>query len=545
MTFICVAIQIEESRIFEALEEAKSAKTRGAHMVEWRIDDIAHLPDLVDEIINKSPMPCIVTCRSSTEGGSFDGLESDRAAILEHALRTGEVRYIDIERATNPTHATSLRTSINAQNNRDQATRLVVSAHDFEGRPHDLFRQIQQMNEDESCSVVKLAWMARSLRDNLQAFEVLQHRQKPTIALCMGEFGLMSRVLAPKFGGFLTFASLDGASVTAPGQPSIDELAKLYNFSHIDQDTKVYGIIGWPTQHSLSPMLHNAGFDRVGHNGVYLPLPIAPEYEHFKATLTAFLDDRTLDFCGASVTAPHKMHLLRFAQEWKDNHQGRVEIESSALQFGAANTLTILDDGTLHICNTDIEGIRRAIESSIPTIAEDRDRPIRIGIIGAGGVARAAVAAFGDLKAELTVTNRTPSHSEALSQQFDAGNKANDQCSFVASVRACKLRSFVAVPFDLVINATTVGMAGGPAEDQSPLGDLGLRKFPWGSETHIFDAVYRPVDTPFLLAAQEAGCSVTDGSQMFVQQAIAQFKRWTGCTPDIASWSEFVRAAIA
>src|SRR5690606_36932426 len=98
-------------------------------------------------------------------------------------------------------------------------TRLILSTHDFNGRPADLTRKILAMQAEPACAVVKVAYRARSIRDNLELFDTLSERQKPTIALGMGEFGLMSRALAPKFGGFLTFASLRDESATAPGQP--------------------------------------------------------------------------------------------------------------------------------------------------------------------------------------------------------------------------------------------------------------------------------------------------------------------------------------
>ena len=115
--------------------------------------------------------------------------------------------------------------------------------------------------------------MARSVRDNLEAFDILATRTKPTIALCMGEFGLMSRVLAPKFGGFLTFASDAEGTGTAPGQPTARELRDLYRFESVRPATRVFGVIGWPVAHSRSPAFHNARFADAGHDGVYLPIP--------------------------------------------------------------------------------------------------------------------------------------------------------------------------------------------------------------------------------------------------------------------------------
>src|SRR5690606_4633001 len=191
------------------------------------------------------------------------------------------------------------------------------------------------------------AWRARSLRDNLEAFELLRHRSKPLVALCMGEFGLMSRVLASKFGAMLTFTCEDRLHATAPGQPTVEELTQLYRVRCVKPSTRVYGVIGWPVRQSRGPLVHNALFDRVQHDGVYVPMPIAPGWEPFKATLDAMLEARWLGFRGASVTLPHKEHLLRFVRE-----RGGV-VEEEAARIGAANTLVVSSDGSLTCLNTD------------------------------------------------------------------------------------------------------------------------------------------------------------------------------------------------
>src|SRR5690606_19726454 len=131
-----------------------------------------------------------------------------------------------------------------------------------------------KMHQERAPRVLKIAYRARSLRDNIDLFELLASRDRPTIALGMGEFGLMSRVLAGKFGGFLTFAGVRARGATAPGQQSLRELLDLYRFRSIGPQTRVYGVIGYPVAQSLSPSIHNAGFEALGHDGVYLPLPI-------------------------------------------------------------------------------------------------------------------------------------------------------------------------------------------------------------------------------------------------------------------------------
>ncbi|NJL31563.1 MAG: type I 3-dehydroquinate dehydratase [Phycisphaerales bacterium] len=199
---------------------------------------------------------------------------------------------------------------------------------------------------------MKIVWACPpgDLRDSLDILNLLQHRQKSTIALGMGDTGLLTRILAKKFGGHVSFCALDEQAGTAPGQVSIATMKGLYHWDQLGPTTKVYGVIGWPVGHSMSPSIHNAGFEAVGFDGVYLPMPISPGYESFAANLQALLNWKELDFRGASVTIPHKENLLRFVQERR--HPGDV-IEPLAQSIGAANTLVVREDGSLAISNTD------------------------------------------------------------------------------------------------------------------------------------------------------------------------------------------------
>ena len=280
------------------------------------------------DLVARSPLPCIVTCRPTWEGGSYDGDDTDRVSLFER-LGTAEhpPAYIDVELAAY-TRSANLRQKVNLavqhpKQQRDVRTRLILSMHDFEGRPADLSRRLASAYEEPAASIVKVAYRARSLRDNLELFEILRHAPKPTIALAMGEFGLMCRVLAPKFGGFLTFASLSDTEVTAPGQPTVRELLEKYRFRAINARTRVFGVMGWPVSHSLGPAVHNAAFGSTGFDGVYLPMPIAAaetadaetNATSFAATCGSLADDDALHLSAPSVTLPHKTSLVRLAHK--------------------------------------------------------------------------------------------------------------------------------------------------------------------------------------------------------------------------------------
>ena len=230
------------------------------------------------------------------------------------------------------------------------------------------------------CAVVKIVFMARSVRDNLELFDLLAERSKPTIALAMGEYGTMSRILAPKFGGFLTFAAAGIDAATAPGQPTVRSLVETFRFDRIDRRTRVYGIVGHPVEHSLSPLVHNAGFDAVDWDGVYVPMPVAAGWESFKATVGEMIDHRRLDFSGCSVTHPHKENLVRLVREMGG------EVSALSDRVGAANTLVVDrdEDGTparIRCCNTDVAAVREVVESAL---AGRGERPLEAAVVGAG-----------------------------------------------------------------------------------------------------------------------------------------------------------------
>ncbi len=341
--------------------------------MEFRVDTFAlpgNLPQ-IQQLVERSALPCILTCRPTWEGGHYEGDEATRLEMLELVGQSARPpAYIDFELAAYQ-RSRDVRVRVDQMVDHPGQTRkittgLILSSHDFTGRPPDLIQRLEAMTNAPACRVMKLAWKARSLRDNLEAFEILAQRHKPAIVLCMGEEGLASRVLAKKFGALLTFASLDDQPTTAPGQPTIAQLKGLYRWDHITPQTNVYGVIGFPIGHSMSPAIHNAGFDALpdGFDGVYLPMPIPPEYEHFKATVGAWLDFAPLRFRGASVTIPHKENLLRFAREWAaatasggKGDAARNEIEPLAQRIGAANTLQVRDDGSLYVCNTDYAAV--------------------------------------------------------------------------------------------------------------------------------------------------------------------------------------------
>ncbi len=546
MTHLCVSIAVEAPDGVEpALAAARRAAERGADMVEWRVDALAEAEGAlasVRTLVRESPLPSIVTVRGAREGGEWNGTDQDRVSFLE-ALCTAPggpaPAYVDFELA-DFSRSANLRQKVelcvaHPGQVREVGTRLILSAHDFDGRPADLARRWAAMAAADSCAVAKVAWRARSVRDNLEAFELLRTRAKPSIALCMGEAGLMSRVLAPKFGAFLSFAhagdaadaerAAANAAGTAPGQPSVEELVERWGFRRIGRRTRVFGVVGWPVGHSRSPELHNAWFRERGADAVYLPLPVPPEYEHFKATVGELVDFAPLDFRGASVTLPHKEHLVRFVRE----RGGRVD--ALAARIGAANTLLVEAGGALACTNTDAPA---AVDALCEGMGIDRAalRTRRVAVLGAGGVARAVAAGLADEGARVVVFNRGEERARRMCAELSGGAGAGGDSGAPAAGGSCGALEGRIVPgrmselgcgcFHAFVNCTPVGMAGGPDPGGSPLPD----DVPLDGSVTVMDTVYAPAETPLLREARSRGARTVGGWSMFVKQAERQFRLW-------------------
>jgi 3-dehydroquinate dehydratase/shikimate dehydrogenase len=496
---LCVAIFVQSAD--QAKRDIAVAAEAGADMVELRIDRVADAEEVLT-VLGSSTLPAVVTCRPTWEGGHCELPRDDRIALL-HAVAT-EAGYVDLELLSGPATVASF-----TSNPRDSRAGVIASNHDFTGRPERLLSIVTDLNASPA-DVAKIVWTARTIRDNLEAFEILQTRQKPTIALCMGEAGLISRVLAKKFGAFLTFASLGEGAGTAPGQVSIDDMKRLYRWDAINPRTKVYGVIAQPVAHSMSPAVHNAAFNETGHDGVYLPLLVNAGYESFKAFMESFVNFDGLDLCGLSVTLPHKENALRYLRE-----KG-AEIEPLAERIGAVNTIAIGRPGgtpVLRGMNTDYAAILDSVTDKLG-ITREQLSGYRVAVIGAGGTGRTAVAALAQCGATVVVYNRSGDRADALAAEFNGRS---------GKVVAAPIEKLCDSCCQIYLNATSVGMH--PNVDASPLGDAPPALTP---DTLVFDTVYNPPGTRLLRQAEAAGARTVGGIEMFVRQAAAQFEAWTG-----------------
>ncbi|MBI4579828.1 MAG: type I 3-dehydroquinate dehydratase [Planctomycetes bacterium] len=518
-----------------------AATAGGADGVELRLDylhewDEAAVRHLL-EAAARFPGEVIATYRTAAEGGHCDESEATRVSRLEFVGLTEAVDYLDVEYETwrasaNIRQKIGLVCDVDAAETGRPRRRLILSKHNFENTPFDLESTLSVLAR-EPAHVVKVACKANSVVDALRVLDALRTSAaiRPTIGLAMGEVGLMTRVLARKLGAFLTFASLDAGKESAPGQATLDDMRRLYRWDAIGPATQVYGVIGCPVAHSMSPAILNAAFGETAHDAVYLPFRVEPNYAAFAAFVDGCVARPWLGLRGCSVTIPHKQNLLRYVEQ-----RGGV-VEPLARRIGAANTLCIepggRDDGTdtrVSAYNTDYRGAMDALLAGLgrcgtgsPPVNSDRNDVglrrdsawrtgptkldgVSVAVLGAGGVSRAIVAGLRDCGCAVTIYNRTRERAEALAAEFGAEARPNDER---AGHRA-----------DVVINCTSIGMW--PNVDDAPLPAEGLAHKPL-----VFDTVYNPIETRLLREARDRGCPTVDGVAMFVGQAAAQFTLWT------------------
>ncbi|MBW8003090.1 MAG: shikimate dehydrogenase [Planctomycetes bacterium] len=502
MTLLTVPIAAKSLK--EAASQIKAAAKAGAEMLELRAD---YLEDLSTSLVEKlmlqaksANLPIIVTPRDSKQGGANEYPDKLRIDVFVAAIKAG-ADFIDFEFENFSGQNQEAITKTLSENSK---SRLILSAHNFETKFDDIKKLYSQIKEAYSDAIPKLVYTANHINDCFDAFDLLHEIKDDLITFCMGQAGLISRIIAKKLNSFVTFASIDDKTATASGQLTIENFKNLYRYDSISSDTKLYGIIGSPVAHSLSPLIHNACFADIGVNKLYLPLLIEGGKDEFNTFMQNVLERDWLGFKGFSVTIPHKRNAIDLARD----NKGLVEPLTE--KIGAANTL-IIDEPKVSVYNTDYAGALDAVISTLG-IAKSDFADMSIAVMGAGGVARAIVAGLHDAKAKVTIYNRTVEKGEKLAAEFG--------CSFLP------LDDLLDVDAQLFINCTSIGMH--PNVDASPLPKSCLHK-----DMAVFDTVYNPPNTLLLKQAGQIGAKTVNGLEMFINQALAQFKLFTGKNPDL------------
>ena len=473
---ICVSIARGRHRYI--LAEHRHLVEHGARLVEIRVDYIRRAVNL-KRLLQDRPSPVIVTCRRERDRGRWKGTENERLILLRTAIVDG-ADYIDLEE--------DIADLIPRYGN----TKRIISYHNFEETPEDLdaiYRRLASKDPD----IIKIATMANHTSDNVRMLELVRRADVPTVGFCMGEIGVPSRILTGKYGAPFTYATFHPERTLAPGQLSFRQMKEIYDYDSIGPETEIYGVVGDPVGHSLSPVIHNAAFRAEGMDKVYVPFRVP------RQQLGTFLQDcRKLGVKGLSITIPHKEAVRAYL----------THIERAAEQIGAVNTVVFADDGTITGSNTDMKAVLASL-LSVPGL-KDTDDPLKekeVLVLGAGGVARAIVYGLVRRGANVTIASRTYTRAEDLARDFDCRAIPWDERHYTKP--------------EILINATPVGMH--PDVDATPFGRDYLRR-----TMIVFDTVYNPENTLLIKDAREKGCRCVTGVEMFVRQAAMQFKAFTG-----------------
>lgn len=465
--------------------------------LELRLDSLAEpalLPPLLGALLQRHPNArLIATCRRREAGGGFDGSVGGELAVLEAAAQSG-CSIVDL--ALETTEAMRLDQHRGFREAlREAGALLLVSYHDYR-KTRDLDHTLLRLSRHQP-DIVKLVSTAAGLPDNLAILRLpASYRQTPMVALAMGEAGIVSRVLGPRAGSLFTFACAEAGEETAPGQVSAATLRDLYRLDRIGAATRIYGVAGMPIAHSLSPLMHNTGFQARGIDGVYLPLPCDSAAELVRLA-------RELPLAGVSITMPLKQAILPLLDY----------LDPLVARIGACNTVVRTASGDLHGYNTDADSVTAPLEKRLSL------QGARVLVLGAGGAARAAVFGLRDKGAEVWIHNRTPATAVALAAEAGA--------HVIGELLPAS------VSFDVLVNATPAGMqmakpiehgAGGVPQPQAAL-ELDGSLLP---ARLVFDMVYRPLETPLIQRARAQGLPVVTGEEMFVHQGARQFELWMG-----------------
>lgn len=489
---ICVSLgRRSHSRM---IGEHKQLVEEGAELVELRLDFIGRAVNL-GRLLNDRPSPVVITVRRRQDGGRWTKSEQERLMLLRSAIVSG-AEYVDIE------------ADIASQIPRYGNTKRIISYHNFSETP-DKLEDLHAAMSEEDADIVKIATMANSFDDNLRMFRLIRDAKIPTIGICMGEVGMITRLLAHRFGAPFTYATYSTDRKMAPGQLNWKEMSGMYDVRNIDDQTQLFGVIADPVGHSYSPLIHNTAFADQELNARYLPLRVA------KDDLHRFMDGaREAGLNGISITIPHKETSLDYC----------THAESSANGIGAINTLIFQDDEALGY-NTDYRAAMDCILEKLERQDLEREKSlqgVRAMVLGAGGVSRAIAWGLRQRGADVIVTSRTVERTMVLANELG--------CS------SCPWEERHEQNVQLLINGTPVGMH--PNLDTSPFNASALNQY-----MVVFDTVYNPENTLLVKYAKQAQCRVITGVDMFVRQAAYQYKLFTGNEAPIKLMRKTIKAA--
>lgn len=467
---ICVVIKgpsIEEAH--QQISEAILC----ADIVELRLD-LFNSPTIsqIRHLRNTFSIPMIFTLRSALQGGNYQESEDQRLLEIDNFAALNPA-FVDIESHIDRSFLENFRRN-------HPHTKIILSYHDFEGMSFSLVELYDQMSEIPA-HFYKIALTPKNTNDALRLLSWAKQHAGKIIVIGMGSYGQITRILAPIFGIPMTYASLNNSQITAPGQLTASTLIEQYHYRSLSPKTSLYGLIGDPVDLSVSDVSHNQMFLALKLDAIYVKMPVKEE------ELIEFISlAKKLDIKGLSVTMPLKEKIIPFLDQ----------IDSMAKKIGAVNTLHF-KEGKVTGYNTDGVGALDAIEKQIKVSGQ------RVVILGAGGAAKAIAYEATERGAKITLINRNVEKAFNMAQEIRAHLLSMNEMSILA-----------VEGYDILINCTPNPM---------PISSEHIRK-----KAVIMDIRTKPKTTPFIEAALKKGCPVVYGYEMFIEQALGQFKIWFG-----------------
>ena len=467
-----------------------------ADLIEVRLDRIGHPgKEKLRAFVKQAKKPVIVACHGREAFGEGEHDPGELCELLHDAAEAG-ARFVDVDWSL----ALELG-EVKAPCHR------IVSRHVLDETPADLEGLHEEVKEVlGEGDVTKIVTHATSCEDGLRLLRWLA-TTKGVVAFCSGAAGSFTRLLAPVFGSPFTYCASarmpgerDGMP-TAPGQWRVNDFLAALPPGGISQETAIFGVVGNPIGHSLSPRVQGMALKAAKLDAVYVAFE--------PRTLAGFLElAEAPNFRGLSVTAPFKEEAFRLS----GGH------DEASKQTRAVNTL-LRERAGWKGANTDVSAVRETLAQAFHLHARTPGRPrsaaeAHVLVLGAGGAARAAAHAARSLGARETVTGRRPEPAQVLAREL-----------------GCEHGAWSAIPtlaYDVLVNATPVGS--GPAGNGStPIPLDWLRP-----GVLVLDAVYSPIRTALLAATHARGGTAVPGAEWFVRQAALQFRLFALQEPDLA-----------
>jgi len=451
---------------------------------------------LIRSFPEKARLPCMLTVRRRSDGGMFEDGEGVRLVMIAKALSyaksdmSANFAFVDLE---DDFHMTAIEEAC-----RTFGTRIIRSRHFIEGMPENLDDAWDSIAQEED-EIPKLAVRPNSAADLTRLLTwVAGVPKRERLIIGVGDYGFPSRVLAQRLGSLFTYTSFDteGQPLASPGQTTPDTFISTYRGKDTGPDSELYALLGGKSiLNSLSPFLHNTAFRNKGKDALIVPLPS-------ESIEVALANMRLLGVKGAAITLPLKEDVLPYLSSQSTDVQ----------KIGACNTIVARDGGWAGY-NTDADGFER---SALEFLGRKDFKGMKVTLVGAGGAAKSVALSLYRKGAECVILNRTIPVARALARKY----------GFIWSALDDRSIDVVSQYSDMIVQATSVGMNGGPPGDP-------LEFYEFDGHEMVFDIIYRPAKTPFLVRAEASGCKIMNGYKMLRYQAAGQYRIWFGGEPPL------------